>query len=279
MEKSFKITTVGRSYSNSIKCDLAKDVPLFEEDFKIVVHAAGMSHVYPRTAKEIESFFNVNCVGTFNLLESLTIADVSHFVFVSSAAVYGNGTGQMIDEKSSLDGISPLAKSKIKAEQLVVDWCKKKKCKYLMLRLPLVVGENPVGNLAKMCIAIQKGTYIRIGRGNAKISMVLATDVASLISNWIKNPLAPSGIYNISDGNHPSFYDLDEAIKRSFGKKRIPRIPLSLAKFLGKIGDIFTFFPINSSVVKKFTTSCTFSDEKARNELKWDPFPVLDFWK
>ena len=277
--KSYRITSVGRSYSNSIMCDLSKELPLFEEDYQIVVHAAGMAHVYPKTTTVEVSFFNVNCTGTQNLLESLGSSDINRFVFISSVLVYGKEKGQMIDELSSLKGYSPYEKSKIQAEQLILDWCNKRKCKYLILRLPLVVGENPVGNLAKMTYAIQKGTYLRIGKGNAKKSMVLASDVASLISNWIKNPIAPSGTYNLTDGYHPSFYEVEEAIKLNAGKNRIRTIPLSLAKLLGKTGDLFSFFPVNSGTVQKITTTCTFSDQKARNELKWNPSPVLSFWE
>jgi nucleoside-diphosphate-sugar epimerase len=279
LKKSFNITSVGRSCSNSIKCDLSKDFPEFTEDYQIVVHAAGMAHVNPRTMNEEESFFNVNCIGTKILLESLGSKAVSRFVFISSVLVYGKEQGEMIDEHCALGGSSLFEKSKIQAERLIFEWCKTRKCKYLILRLPLVVGENPIGNLAKMTHAIKNGTYLRIGRGNAKKSMVLATDVACLISNWINNPKALSGIYNLTDGYHPSFYEVEELIKFNAGKYRIPSIPLFLAKLLGKIGDYFSFFPINSNTVRKIITTCTFSDEKARKELKWNPSPVISFWK
>jgi hypothetical protein len=38
-------------------CDLSQELPLFEEDCQIVVHAAGMAHVCSKTTKEEDFFF------------------------------------------------------------------------------------------------------------------------------------------------------------------------------------------------------------------------------
>jgi hypothetical protein len=45
-------------------------------------------------------------------------------------------------------------------------------CLYYLV-LPLLVGENPRGNLGVMMRAIDKGYYFNIGGGKARKSMVL----------------------------------------------------------------------------------------------------------
>jgi hypothetical protein len=45
---------------------------------------------------------------------------------------------------------------------------------------------------------------------------------------------------------------------------------------LAKIGDRFSFFPLNSEMMNKITNSLTFSDERAIGELGWKPKRVID---
>ena len=59
-----------------------------------------------------------------------------------------------------------VGKSKIDAEAEVVSWCKKNDVEFLILRLPLISGPNPPGNLGALYKAIQKGYYFRIGKGS-----------------------------------------------------------------------------------------------------------------
>ena len=78
-------------------------------------------------------------------------------------------------------GGTPYADSKIQAEELLREWGKLNNVNMLILRLPLLVGENPPGNLGSMIRAIKKGYYFRIGDGSARRSMVLAEDIAEVV--------------------------------------------------------------------------------------------------
>jgi nucleoside-diphosphate-sugar epimerase len=276
-ESKHTVITIGRQVSNDIICDLATQNPQLD-NIDAVIHAAGKAHVYPETEAEKQAFFDVNVTGAKHLLESLEHVSVRKFIFVSSVSVYGLGQGEEIAEETPLKGNSPYALSKIQAEQLIVDWCNQKQIPYLIVRLPLVVGPNPLGNLGKMIEAIQRGRYVRIAKGNARKSMVLASDVALLFERWLTAPDAISGIYNLTDGHHPTFYELEEALKVKYNKKSIPTIPAWLANFMGKMGDRFSFFPVNSQTIQKITCTFTFSDAKAQRELQWKPSKVLDYY-
>jgi nucleoside-diphosphate-sugar epimerase len=71
------------------------------------------------------------------------------------------------------------------------------------------------------------------GNGNAKKSMVMAKDIADLITNLE----GESGIYNLTDGYHPSFKELEVKIGRFYNKKIIA-IPNMIAIILAKVGDL-----------------------------------------
>ncbi len=161
--------------------------------------------------------------------------------------------------------------SKINAEQIILDWCNKNNVVCTILRLPLLVGKNPPGNLGVMLNGIKKGYYFNIGGGKAKKSMVLAEDVARFI------PIISTvgGTYNLTDGVHPSF----SAISYAIAKNEVKNLPLFVAKIIGRFGDLFGENAlINSRKIKKITSDLTFDDCKAR-ELGWNSQSVVEYLK
>lgn len=254
------------------KIRLEKEVPIFNHVFDLVIHAAGKAHSIPKLELDADEFFDVNVVGTHNLLNGLELIGVpKYFVFISSVAVYGIEHGISISERTELNANDPYGLSKIQAEKLIIDWCNKNNVTCTILRLPLLVGQNPPGNLGNMIKAISKGYYFNIGGGKARKSMVLAEDVAQFISI-----IAPvGGTYNLTDGEHPSFSDLSNAI----AKKKINNLPLLIAKIMGNLGDFLgEKAPINSLKIKKITSNLTFDDSKARS-LGWKSQSVLEYLK
>jgi nucleoside-diphosphate-sugar epimerase len=124
-----------------------------------------------------------------------------------------------------------------------------------------------------MLHAIEKEYYFNIGGGKARKSMVLVEDVARLIS-IVDNK---GGIFNLTDGFHPSFKELSSHIALCKNKRRPFNIPLGLAVFFGFLGNFLgNRFPINSLKVKKMTSDLIFDDSKARLILKWNPQPILE---
>jgi len=260
--------SLGRSLGNDVVCDLSIDIPVFSDDTycDMVVHNAGMAHLVPQNKKENQVFFDVNVTGTRHLLDGLNglTKKPKCIVFISTVAVYGLEVGENIDELHSLNGITPYAKSKIEAEKLIQLWCVENGANYVILRLPLVVGENAPGNLGAMEKAIRKGYYFRLGSGLARRSMVNAAEVAKLIPSLIDK----FGIYNLTDGVHRSFAEMDNilALKHQI---RIKKIPVWMAKLLAKIGDFIPGFPLNTYRLSKLAQSLTFNDDKARKEIDW----------
>lgn len=271
-----EVFTISRTNANC-NIDLSTSVPLMKEKQDLVIHAAGKAHTIPKTELEIKQFEEVNVNGTLNLLKGLeTIGIPSMFVFISSVSVYGLDNGNDIDEKCVLKATNPYAKSKIDAEGIVSNWCKLNNVICTILRLPLIVGPNPPGNLGSMQNAIRMGFYFNISRGSARKSMVLASDV----SKFILKAAEIGGTYNLTDGIHPNFNDLSHSIASQFGRKFVPNIPMFIARGLAFIGDIVGHkFPINTDKLNKITSTLTYNDSKARNAFGWNPTPVLNGFK
>ncbi len=273
---TIQVVTLGRKQNASICCNLAFQVPNLPL-IDMVIHAAGKAHIIPGNTIEKEDFYNVNVEGTQNLLKGLQhVTTLKTFIFLSSVSVYGLTEGTLVNEHSPLLATDSYGRSKIAAEKLIIDWCMAKGIDYYILRLPLVAGKNPPGNLGTMVKGLITGTYFSIGKAGAKKSIVLASDIATLILS-IKGK---SGIYNLTDGYHPSFRELEIYISSFYKKKKPFIISVILARCMAFIGDFLgSRSPINSLKLKKIQSTLTFDDSNARQLLQWNPTPVLKGWE
>ena len=268
--------------TNTLSLDLTKEVPLLHDPVNWVIHAAGKAHTLPRNKREEEEFFQCNVRGTENLFRGLErSAQLPRgIVFISSVAVYGVDSGTDIVESKPLHGNSAYSESKIVAETVAKDWGSKHNVNVAILRLPLVAGPHPPGNLGAMIRAIRKGYYFRINQGIARRSVVLASDLGSILPQ----ALAHGGTYNLTDGLHPTFFELEELIRSQIGKRKILNISTRGAKLLATAGDGINLIfpgksPFDSEKFRKITNSLTFSDTAAREKLNWQPTPVIHGWK
>ena len=70
------------------------------------------------------------------------------------------------------------------------------------------------------------------------------------------------------------------SVAKQLGKHKPISIPYWMAWCMAKVGDLLgSKAPINSYKLEKMTKSLTFSNEKARKELGWEPLDVLTNYK
>lgn len=269
------IFTLNRKESD-YNIDLAIEVPNFNMKFDYVVHSAGLAHFAIKSKIDEEALFDVNFKGTINLLRGFNSNKPLNFIYISSVSVYGLTNGYLVNEDQPTLAKDPYGKSKLLAERVLVAWCKKYEVKLTILRLPLVVDVNPPGNLGEMIKAIRVGYYFNVAGGNARRSMVLASDIAKCILTASE----VGGVYNLTDGYHPSYLELSSNISLQFGKFFLPNMPIFLAKILAYFGDQKIIpFPINSNKLNKILSTLTFDDTKAKAAFGWRSTPVLKEFK
>ncbi len=273
---NFSLISLGRTPSD-IMVDLSQDVPQLDT-VSLVVHAAGKAHQVPNSAQQSQEFYDVNVKGTRNLIKGLEQCKSlpKAFVFISSVSVYGVESGKLINETVPLLAKDPYGESKIQAENLIQQWCSKHNVICTILRLPLLAGPNPPGNLGSMIKGIKSGYYFNIAGGKAKKSVVLAEDVAKII------PVVANigGIYNLTDRYNPNFLELSELVARQLGKSNPTNIPKWMADIMAKVGDLIgSKAPIDSKKLRKITSDLTFDDSKAVSAFGWNPTPVLNGFK
>lgn len=277
LEKEYDVHTIGLTDDDDIKINMAKEVPPINTHYDIVLHAAGKAHTVPKTEADKLVFFDVNYQGTVNLCTALEKAGIPKaLVFISTVAVYGCEFGEMITEDYPLEGDSPYAKSKIMAEEYLAQWCKEHDVELGILRPSLLAGHKAPGNLGAMVDGIRKGFYLNIAGGKVKKSVLMAEDIARLVPLLAEK----GGVYNVCDTYQPTFGELSVSVAKQLGKRKPLSIPYWMAWCMAKVGDLMgSKAPINSYKLEKMTKSLTFSNNKARRELGWEPLDVLSCYK
>ena len=277
LDQRYEVTTCGITSDDRVKANLAKEVPALPERYDIVLHACGKAHVVPRTEAEKQAFYDVNYQGTVHLCAALEkVGAPQALIFISTVAVYGCEFGELISEDHPLEGTTPYAESKIMAERYLVTWCAKHSVTLGILRPSLLAGKNAPGNLGAMVNGIKKGFYMNIAGGKVVKSILMAEDIARLVPLLAEK----GGIYNVCDTRQPSFGEISLSVARQLGKGKPVSIPYWMAWCMAKAGDLFgNKAPINSYKLEKMTKSLTFSNEKVRKMLGWEPMNVLENYK
>ena len=277
LSKRYEITTLGITEQDNIKANIAKDVLVLPEKYDVILHAAGKAHIYPKTDDEIKAFYDVNYEGTVNLCKALEKVGLpKSFIFISTLDVYGLAVGEGIDETFPKNPTTHYAISKLQAEEYLIKWAEEKGVILGILRPSLMVGPNPPGNLRAMINGIKKGYYVNIAGGHTRKSLMMIHAIANLVPQ-IENV---GGIYNVCDNSHPSYKELSDSISKQLGKKYKPlSIPYWMAWCMAKVGDLTGVLPIDSHRLEQLTKSNTYSNEKAKKALNWEPMDVLENFK
>ena len=114
--------------------------------FAAVMHFASFIEVGESVQKPLLYYQN-NVASTLNLFAAMLKHQVKHFIFSSSAAVYGEPRYSPIDEKHPLNPINPYGRSKLMLEQIIQDLARSHGLRFAILRYFNAAGADPKGRL------------------------------------------------------------------------------------------------------------------------------------
>jgi len=126
---------------------LRKTLDSFRPD--AVMHFAAWIRVEESVQKPIEYYRN-NSVNTLNLLDQLVQRNINHFIFSSTAAVYGIPETIPVNETAPLMPINPYGSSKVVTEGVLKDLSVAKgEFRYVSLRYFNVAGADGEGRIGQ----------------------------------------------------------------------------------------------------------------------------------
>jgi UDP-glucose 4-epimerase len=109
-----------------------------------IIHFAG-SIVVPESVADPLGYYNNNTSKSRSLIEVAVATGVKHFIFSSTAAVYGNPKETPVSEDADLKPVSPYGTSKLMTELMLADTSRAHDFRYVALRYFNVAGADPKG--------------------------------------------------------------------------------------------------------------------------------------
>ncbi len=113
-----------------------------------VIHFAAHTIVPESVANPLKYYGNNTC-KTRSLLECCAANDVKHFIFSSTAAVYGIPEESPASEDSPLAPINPYGTSKLMSEWMLRDLSASTALRHVILRYFNVAGSDPSGRIGQ----------------------------------------------------------------------------------------------------------------------------------
>jgi UDP-glucose 4-epimerase len=184
----------------------------------LLIHCAGSASVPYSMQHPYEDFQQAAGVTSF-LLETLrTSLPSCHFVFLSSAAVYGNPQRLPVGEESPCQPISPYGYHKYICETLCREYESIYAIKSSVLRIFSAYGERLRKQvLFDLCRKFSDPSSTRValyGTGNETRDFIHAGDIAQAIDRI--HAAAASGIFNVASGTQTRTSEAAEMIKQCF---------------------------------------------------------------
>jgi UDP-glucose 4-epimerase len=109
-----------------------------------ILHFAG-SIVVPESVANPLAYYLNNTVKSRTLIETAVKSGVRHFIFSSTAAVYGLPGSTSVAETAPLKPLSPYGNSKLMTEMMLADAARAHDLSYVVLRYFNVAGADPKG--------------------------------------------------------------------------------------------------------------------------------------
>ena len=121
---------------------------LAEHRVDTIIHFAAHT-IVPESVSNPLKYYGNNTCATRSLLEAATQAGVKHFVFSSTAAVYGVPSSGLASEETQTQPINAYGTSKLMSEWMLRDVCAATPMRYVALRYFNVAGCDTQGRIGQ----------------------------------------------------------------------------------------------------------------------------------
>ena len=143
---------------------------LREHAIRTVIHFAAHT-IVPESVSDPLKYYGNNTCQTRSLLATCSAHGVKHFVFSSTAAVYGIPESGLASEDARLAPINPYGTSKLMSEWMLRDLGAATDLRYVVLRYFNVAGSDPQGRIGqstrKATLLVKVACEASVGRREA----------------------------------------------------------------------------------------------------------------
>lgn len=269
----------------TIRCDISKKDQVESVDlssFDVIFHVAAIAGIWGKQ----EDFYNVNFIGTKNLVDHAKNSGVKSFIYTSTpSVVFGDSDIEFGDEKLDYPSeyYTDYARTKSLAEKYVKDHSDHE-FKSVSLRPHLIWGPGDPHLIPRVIEKARLGKLKMVGEGENLVDIIFVENAARAhVKAWNaleKNPDLSGNAYFIGQERPVKLW---EFINTILEKKNIRPVSgyvsFQTAFYIGWLLEIlYRIFgiykpepPMTRFVALQLAKSHYFSHEKAREEIGYNP--------
>lgn len=202
-----------------ILCDLSNGINICNWDeikeiknLDFVVHLANLSYV-PASYQEPKKFYEVNYMGTLNMLELCRLNNAKLIYF--SSYMYGHPQYQPIDEQHPIQAYNPYSQTKVICESLCEGYNRDFMVPVTIFRPFNIYGKGQNSDFLIPTIINQaKSGKIIIKDDRPKRDYIHVNDIVEAVSSamFIKNESSNYQIFNLGTGKSNSVKDVIDIV-------------------------------------------------------------------
>ncbi|HST70348.1 MAG TPA: NAD-dependent epimerase/dehydratase family protein [Solirubrobacterales bacterium] len=240
----------------------------------VVVHTAALVS----NAAGLEASWRLNVLGTRLALEGAARAGASRFVHFSSVRAFSDvdfpdGVGE---EHPVRTNGNPYVDTKVASEQVALQAHAAGEVPVTVIRPGDVYGPNSRPWTVLPLAEIRANRFALPAMGRSVFSPVYIENLVDGVLLTIDEPRAAGQVYTLSDGVGVTTREFFGHYFRMLGKRGPICLPTPVALFLAKLNEIAYRFrdgttEVNPDTIRYMTRRGTYSIEKARRELGYEP--------
>lgn len=207
----------------------------------VVVHLIARTHnISEKNLDTYDSYRHTNVDITETLCDSILDSNVKKLVFLSSIKVNGESTDiNAFSESSSEKPEDNYGVTKQEAESVVRNKLDRSKIDFIIIRPPLIYGDEAKGNLETLLKVTQKKIPLPFKCIHNKRSIVDVTTLSKFIALCIREKTIRNELFLVADEEPYTTSDLIKKIARDNDLKSlqfcVPKIVLNIAlKVIGR---------------------------------------------
>jgi nucleoside-diphosphate-sugar epimerase len=241
-------------------------------DVSCIIHCAGKYSDNKQENNTLLFYRKSNVELTSNLAEQAAFFGVKRFILLSTI-----GVNSLFLEKSKSLSINDTPKlvdkyqiSKWEAEQVLLEISKQTGLETVIIRPPLVYGENQKGKFLNLLHLVYNRIPLPFDKIDNLKSFINIENLVDLIIKCIDNPNVSGKTLFVSDGEDISISDLIRKLSKLMKKSpRIFSLPVPIIKL------IFSLFN-KKTYIDKLICPSQIDNSYACEVLKWKPVISLD---
>ncbi|MDE6463428.1 MAG: hypothetical protein K2L16_02185 [Muribaculaceae bacterium] len=229
-----------------------------KEEPEVVIFAPQREFVLPYIERALEG--SARCVAHGER------SDAALAIMLSGTEIYSADEGEMLGEDSATSADSEMAK----AEETFLYANSGRRT--VILRCANTVGTGMGGYMRSLAETIYRGVLFHFPDNTARLSVVHAAAVAEVCRAIVESPekLGDGKVFNLTDGEHPFFHDLVEALAFRMSNKRVSTLSTVGQKWLGRM-------LYGKRRYRRMTSTLTFDDSKLRGLIDVPAVSVTEY--